>query len=103
MKICLVKKNYFIISCRKNPGLVVVHFHADWAAECQPMNDVLSLLVNDNELKVSNSYIITERKLSYSFVRMQPLPKSKRSAYQKFQCSTTFRQFLHSYFSLLEK
>jgi len=35
----------------KHPGLVVVHFHADWAAECQPMNEVLSLLVNDNELK----------------------------------------------------
>nr|QWA14830.1 glutaredoxin [Diaphanosoma celebensis] len=35
----------------KNPGLVVVHFYADWAAECQPMNEVLTLLVNDIELK----------------------------------------------------
>jgi len=30
----------------------VVHFYADWAAECQPMNEVLEALSKDDELKV---------------------------------------------------
>lgn len=35
----------------KNPKLVVIHFFADWASECQPMNEVLEALSKEQELK----------------------------------------------------
>jgi len=34
-----------------NPNLVVIHFYADWATECQPMNEVLEALALETELK----------------------------------------------------
>ena len=46
--------NGFFCFFRSADGLVVVHFYADWASECQPMNDVLQILADDNELKVAS-------------------------------------------------
>ncbi|XP_046462686.1 glutaredoxin-3-like isoform X2 [Daphnia pulex] len=35
----------------KSPKLVVIHFFAEWASECQPMNEVLDTLSKEDELK----------------------------------------------------
>ena len=40
---------------RQSPRLVVIHFYAEWATECQPMNEVLEVLGLEAELKVLSS------------------------------------------------
>lgn len=42
-----------VSSIFSSSDLVVVHFYADWAAQCGPMNDVLEELAKQTELKVS--------------------------------------------------
>ena len=43
---------------RRNPNLIVIHFYAEWATECQPMNEVLEALAAESELKVLSSCLI---------------------------------------------
>jgi thiol-disulfide isomerase/thioredoxin len=43
----------FVWSIFSSNDLVVVHFYADWATQCGPMNDVLEELAKQAELKVS--------------------------------------------------
>lgn len=38
-------------SLLRNPNLIVIHFYAEWATECQPMNEVLEALAAESELK----------------------------------------------------
>lgn len=38
-------------SLLRNPNLIVIHFYAEWATECQPMNEVLETLATEAELK----------------------------------------------------
>jgi len=45
-------------SLLRNPNLIVIHFYAEWATECQPMNEVLETLATEAELKVSSSSMI---------------------------------------------
>jgi len=45
----------------QSPRLVVIHFYAEWATECQPMNEVLEVLGLEAELKgVSFAKILAE-------------------------------------------
>jgi len=46
-----------LLSIFSSNDLVVVHFYADWATQCGPMNDVLEELAKQAELKVSISAI----------------------------------------------
>jgi Thioredoxin. len=45
----------YLLSIFSSNDLVVVHFYADWATQCGPMNDVLEELAKQAELKVSIS------------------------------------------------